>query len=116
MTSMTQSTALDDLLAQAREAPPETRIEIRDQIVAHGENAIEAMTDWLGDDRLAAFAIRVLERIGHEPANRDAVQAVLSAVDRDELPPHLAGDIDQALKSVGGPKAAPRGRGKPTGR
>jgi hypothetical protein len=107
---------LDDLLAQAREAPPETRIELRDQIAAHGENAIEAMTDWLGDERLAAFAIRVLERIGREPANRDAVQAVLAAVDRDELPPHLTGDIEQALKSVGGPKSALRRRTTPTGR
>ena len=101
--------ALDQLLTEAREAPPSTRIELRDQIASHGENAIEAMTDWLGDERLAAFAIRVLERIGREPANRDAVQAVLAAVDRDELPPHLAGDIDQALKSVGS-KAAPRDR------
>ena len=108
------TTALDDLLAHARDASPETRIELRDQIAAHGENAIEAMTDWLGDERLAAFAIRVLERIGREPANRDTVEAVLAAVDRDELPPHLAGDIDQALKAVGGPKGAPGRRGTPT--
>src|SRR5688572_28896318 len=101
--------ALDQLLTEAQEAPPSTRIELRDRIASHGEYAIEAMTDWLGDERLAAFVIRVLERIGRDTANRDAVQAVFAAVDRDELPPHLAGDIDQATKSVGGSEAAPRG-------
>ena len=55
-------TGLDALLAQAQTAAPMDRIELRDPIAAYGELAIDAMTDWLGDPRLAAFAIRVLER------------------------------------------------------
>ncbi len=110
---------LDDLLARARDASPETRIELRDPIAGHGENAIEAMSEWLGDDRLAAFAIRVLDRIGREAAHRDAVKSVFAAIDRDEFPPRLVADLDQALASVGGPKvgraarrAAPAERAK----
>lgn len=92
---------LDELLTEAREADPGDRINLRDPIAAHGEVAIDAMTDWLGDPRLAAFAIRVLERIGREPAQRSAVLGVLGAVDRSELPPHLAGDLDGALAALG---------------
>lgn len=103
-------TVLDDLLLAAQEADPESRIEWRDRIAAHGERAIEAMTDWLADPRLAAFAIRVLERIGHVAGTRTAVIDVLAAIDRDELPPHLAGDVDRALDGLGRPTRAPRGR------
>ncbi len=84
------------------------RIELRDAIAAHGEMAIDAMTDWLGDERLAAFAIRVLERIGRNPATRNAVLGVFGTVDREELPSHLAGDVDGALAALGRPKSAPR--------
>lgn len=94
---------LDELLGQAREADPGERINLRDPIAAHGEAAIEAMTDWLGDHRLAAFAIRVLERIGLQPAARSAVTDVLATVDRTELPPHLVGDLERALASLGSP-------------
>ena len=78
-------TGLDALLAQAQTAAPMDRIDLRDPIAAYGEQAIDAMTDWLGDPRLAAFAIRVLERIAREPANREAVVATLAAVDQDQL-------------------------------
>ena len=94
-------TELDDLLAAARDADPGDRINLRDAIAAHGEVAIDAMTDWLGDTRLAAFAIRVLERIGRELSTRPAVVRVLAAIDRTELPPHLAGDVDRALAALG---------------
>jgi hypothetical protein len=99
---------LDALLAKARDAEPSDRIELRDALAGHGENAIEAMTEWLGDPRLAAFAIRVLERIGRQPESRTAVLDVLMAVDREELPPHLAGDVDRALDGLGHPKADAR--------
>lgn len=49
------------------------------------------MTDWLADPRLAAFAVRVLERIGREPACHDAVVAALAAADEERLPPRVAG-------------------------
>ncbi len=93
---------LDDLPAQAREADPGDRITLRDAIAAHGELAIEAMTDWLGDPRLVAFAIRVLERIGRQPAERAAVVDVLVAVDQTELPKHVIDDLDRSLMALGG--------------
>ena len=99
---------LDDLLAAAGAAGPLDRIAFRDPIAAYGEAAVDAMTDWLADPRLAAFAVRVLERIGRDPANRDAVVATLAAVDRAELAPGLAGDIETALRALG---AGPRGGG-----
>jgi hypothetical protein len=99
---MTPLTAnLDALLAEAQTADPLTRIEYRDPIAAHGEQAIDAMTDWLGDPRLAAFAIRVLERIAREPANREAVVATLIAIDQEQLAPGLAADVRTALSNLG---------------
>lgn len=94
---------LEALLSEAREADPADRIVLRDPIAGYGELAIEAMTDWLGDPRLAAFAIRVLERIGADQAQRTAVADVLAAVDRTELPTHLIGDLDRALSTLGVP-------------
>jgi hypothetical protein len=102
---------LDDLLTHAREAEPADRINLRDPIAAHGDLAIEAMTDWLGDPRLAAFAIRVLERIGRAAGERSedrtTVIGLLLAVDREELGPHLARDVEQALVNLGVPKGRP---------
>jgi hypothetical protein len=106
---------LDDLLAQAREADRADRINLRDPIAAVGESAIEPMTDWLGDPQLAAFAIRVLERIGREPTERSAVIAVLRAVDRTELPPHLIGDLDTSLMALGGSTIQTRRERSPSG-
>jgi hypothetical protein len=112
---------LDAFLAQARDADPGNRINLRDPIAAHGELAIEAMTDWLGDTRLAAFAIRVLERIGLSDVNRAAVIDALWAVDRVELPPHLVRDLDEALRGLGAASSrrtrarAPRGQGQSPG-
>ncbi len=96
-------TDLDELLTRARDAEPAQRIGLRDPIVSQGESAIDAMSDWLGDRRLAAFAIRVLERIGRQPQGRPAVIAVLSEVDRADLPQHLLGDLDRSLTALGSP-------------
>jgi hypothetical protein len=109
-------TDLEALLAQAREADPADRINLRDPIAAHGELAIDAMTDWLGDARLAAFAIRVLERIGRQPELRPAVVDVLGNVDCPEMPEYLARDIDQALQQLGVSKTSSTRRVRPLGR
>lgn len=95
------SPSLAQLLERARTADPLDRIEFRDPIAAHGEAAIDELTDWLADPRLAAFAVRVLERIGREAECRDAVVAELKAVDRENLAPGVAGDIDVALQGLG---------------
>ena len=106
MMSEAPADSLDGFLAAAREASPSDRIEFRDSIAAHGENAIEAMTDWLAEPRLAAFAIRVLECIGRQQETKRAVLEVFAAVDREELPAHLVGDVDQALAGLGGPRTS----------
>ncbi|HUQ77530.1 MAG TPA: hypothetical protein VM427_01490 [Patescibacteria group bacterium] len=102
---------LDAVLTAARDAEPSERIEFRDPIAAHGENAIEAMTDWLGDPRLAAFAIRVLEAIGRDPELKSPVADVLEAVDREELPAHLGRDVDAALAVLRPPRPVGRSSG-----
>lgn len=94
---------LDKLLTRARDAEPADRIALRDRIAAHGEAAIDAMSDWLGDRRLAAFAIRVLERIGRQAEGRAAAVAALTAIDQSELPAHLVDDLDRSLTALGSP-------------
>jgi hypothetical protein len=55
---------LDGLLVAAGEAPPETRIEWRDPIAAHGDEAVARLSqaEWIGDPEYAAFAIRTIGR------------------------------------------------------
>jgi hypothetical protein len=108
---MTDAADLETLLARAREASGMDRIELRDPIAAHGEPAIDALTDWLVDPRLAAFAVRVLGRIGEAGEHRDAVVATLGAVDADQLAPGVAADIEAALAALGHRSRASTGRG-----
>jgi len=106
---------LEGLLSKARDAGSFERIEFRDRVASFGETAIDAMTDWLGDARLGAFAVRVLERIGRQSGTRDVVLEVLSAVDRSQVSAALAGDVDASLAALGRPKARVEARtGPPT--
>lgn len=98
---------LDDLLEAARKADPGSRIEFRDGIIAHGVSAIEPVAGWLYDPRLGAFAVRVLQRIAADPANRGVVVAALSGVDLARLSPDVARDIGDALTALR-PAPAPR--------
>jgi hypothetical protein len=111
---------LDSLLIAARDADPGERIYLRDPIAAHGEAAIEAMTDWLGDERLAAFAVRVLQVIGRTDETRAAVIEVLTAVRREETSATVATDLDQALAALGWSRRVPvtrkAGAARPIGR
>jgi hypothetical protein len=115
---MTKPTANADflsLLERARAAGPADRISLRDPIAAHGDRAIGTMVEWLHDERLAAFAVRVLEAIarsaGDGAEERAAVCDALWAVDRDTVPEPLARDIGQALANLGASKPrAPRRR------
>lgn len=50
------SDQLDDLLTRAAEADGLSRIEYRDAIAAHGQEAVRRLEPWL-QDRLAAFAV-----------------------------------------------------------
>ena len=100
---MDDTTGVDDLtglLARARRAGPAHRIEWRDRIAAHGRPAIEAIRPWLAEPRLAAFAIRVIERVGRS-GERDVAVEVLRR-DRLQVDPRIRPDIDWALVNLKG--------------
>jgi hypothetical protein len=96
---------LNALLEEARMADPRDRILYRDRIAAYGAAAISAMQQWLGDPRLGAFAVRVLERIAEDDSNRRAVLDALASTARAGLPEHVAHDIAQAIDRLGGTRA-----------
>jgi hypothetical protein len=103
---MTQAKdALASLLARAEGADPAHRIDLRDDIAAHGSAAIEAVTPWLKVPALAAFAIRVIARAGLD-GNREAAQAALRQA-RRRLDARLRSDIDWALASLKVARPAP---------
>jgi hypothetical protein len=87
--------ALAALLAEAKDADPAHRIDWRDPIAAHGAAAIEAVGPWLKDPTLAAFAIRVIARVGLD-GEREAAQATLRQA-RRRLDARLRADADWAL-------------------
>lgn len=86
---------LSGLLARAERAGPVHRIEWRDRIAAHGRPGIEAIAPWLTKPTLAAFAIRVIERAGHD-GEREAAQQVLRGARRG-IDSRVRPDLDWAL-------------------
>jgi len=100
-------TDLQALLEAAKAANPGERIQLRDSIAAHGARAIPAMSGWLDDARLGAFAVRVLERIAEEQVNRRTVLDALVSADRENVSEPVAGDISEAISRIGG--VSPRG-------
>lgn len=112
---MTQAkNALASLLARAEGADPAHRIDLRDDIAAHGAAAIEAVTPWLKIPALAAFAIRVIARAGLAD-DREAAQAALRQA-RRRLDVRLRADIDWALASLKAPRPAPEAAPKAAAR
>jgi hypothetical protein len=89
------SGALAVLLADARQADPTHRIDLRDPIAAHGAAAIEAVGPWLKEPALAAFAIRVIARAGLGGERETALAALRGA--RRRLDPKFRADMDWAL-------------------
>jgi hypothetical protein len=83
------------LLADARDAAPAHRIDLRDPIASHGAAAIEAVGPWLKEPALAAFAIRVIARVGQN-GERELAMATLRGA-RRRLDPRLRADVDWAL-------------------
>ena len=90
---------LTRLLADAAAAPPDRRIEWRDPIAAFGRRGIEGVEPWLADGALAAFAIRVIWRVGERGEPAAAVKVLRAA--RSRLSPHLQADVDWALRALG---------------
>jgi hypothetical protein len=93
---------LDRLLEDARTADPGDRILYRDRVAAQGSVAIPSMKQWLDDPRLAAFAVRVLERIAVEPTNRRAVLDALTSAEPGGLSVPVAQDVALAIDRLGG--------------
>lgn len=93
------SVGLADLLTAAREASPNSRIDYRDQIAAHGEAAIEAMRSWLTERSLAAFAVRVITAAA--PSAEAEAVAMLSLASTVAWGP-AAGDAREALARLQG--------------
>jgi hypothetical protein len=96
---MTTEDQLDALLDKVRRADRATRIELRDRVAGHGAKAIDPMTDWLDDREFAAFAVRVLERIGRMPGLLQPVVRALSE-GHAAASPAIARDIEDALQRL----------------
>ena len=104
----TDSAELLDLLEEARDADPTRRINFRDPIAEHGQLAIQGVRPWLSDPRLAAFAVRVIERASKQgpSAERLAIEA-LSAVRGARFSQSAKADASEALRRLGAEGRSP---------
>ncbi len=104
---MPPSESLDELLDRTRSADRSTRIELRDDVAAYGQQAIEPMVEWIDDREFAGFAVRVLERIGRNATHHALVVNALVEALPTAPSPAIARDIEDYLRgwardSVGG--------------
>ena len=100
---------LAELLHAAEAAGLRDRIELRDEVAAHGAEAIDAIAPWLKDPRLGAFAVRVIQRAGAQGVKADAMSALADGRSTAGSAA-LRGDIDNALASLGGRAPSPTPR------
>ena len=96
---MTRS--LEELLEAARNASPNDRMDLRDGIASHGEEAIEKIQPWLADPTLSPFAVRVIARVAELGPRQPAVDALRAA--GLEATPFLRKEIDAELARLGAP-------------
>ena len=101
--------SLADLLARARAAAPNDRIDLRDEIAAHGKRSIDAMAEWLADGVLRHFAVRVIGRAGELGARTEAISALQDVAREADKP--LRHDIEAELRRLG-VRAVPGERGR----
>lgn len=92
------SPALQRLLDAARVASPYERIGYRDPIAAHGREAMTAVTPWLSDRVLAAFAVRVILYAGVIGDHESAVRVLQTS--RSKVPPIVREDVDSAIRQL----------------
>jgi hypothetical protein len=109
VSASSQRADLVEVLEAAVSASPLTRIEYRDRIAAFGQPAIAAISPWLSDPQLGAFAVRVITAAGLGGPRKEAAAVLVSA--RPAVPPVIAGDIDEALGKLG-IRATPPGEPK----
>src|ERR1035437_6515731 len=93
---------LDELLAAAAAADGMTRINFRDPIAAFGPDAIHRLEPWLGDARLASFAVVTIERVAGQTDQADLAGASLGSA-RASCDETVRDDIDSALARLGRP-------------
>ena len=86
------------LLEDAASAPPETRIEYRDRVAAHGADAVVAMEAWVEQGRSPGFAIAVLEAVGKAADDLGAAQVLRRIATKA---PDWADIAQQALARIG---------------
>jgi hypothetical protein len=89
---------LASLLEEAQGAAPDRRILWRDQIAHFGKRAIEGVEPWLTSGVLAAFAVRVILRVGQQGEREAAAKVLRSA--RRRVPTQVQGDVDWALAAL----------------
>lgn len=101
-----------DLLEEAREADPGSRIEYRDAIARHGAVAIREIRSWLADPALVSFAIRVIEKAAatDAEARRLAIEA-LRGVQGSAFSESAKRDALDALQRLGAAARRPRSTG-----
>jgi hypothetical protein len=85
---------LATLLKRVAAALPNERMHFRDQVAAYGTAGLDAMEGWLGDPRLATFAVRTIGRIGDTDQRARAMSVLNTAMaaDRD-----LGSDVQEIL-------------------
>jgi hypothetical protein len=89
---------LTALLAQARSARPDRRIELRDPIAGFGRRAIKEMSAWIDHPKLGAFAVRVVVRAGQHGERPAALRALRAARQRTDADHRT--DLDWAIASL----------------
>ena len=89
---------LVSLLEEAQVASPDHRILWRDRIAPFGTRAIDGVEPWLTNGVLAAFAVRVILRVGQQGEPKAAAKVLRSA--RRRVPPQVQGDVEWALASL----------------
>ncbi len=89
---------LVSLLEEAQGASPDHRILWRDRIAPFGTRAIDGVEPWLTNGVLAAFAVRVILRVGQQGEPKAAAKVLRSA--RRRVPPQVQGDVEWALASL----------------
>ena len=93
---MKEEQTLEKLVARAAAAPPVERIELRDKIAAYGPEAVAAMTPWLTNPSLGAFAVRVVGKAADAGAQAQAMAALKQALGR-QVGDAVRGDITSEL-------------------
>ena len=89
---------LASLLEEAQGASPDCRILWRDRIAPFGKRAIDGVEPWLTSGVLAAFAVRVILRVGQQGEREAAAKVLRSA--RLRVPAQVKVDVDWALATL----------------